>query len=509
MKRNFKDFYIFIVFIAVFFIYGFFIYALKKEVQFQTSVMVQNVIKNSDLNKKNLDKLYKSQIIKKTDKIFLKGLILGFIVFVCLGAILFFILKKMRDSLRAEFEKFQTEFQKKYYYDKLTNLPNINKLLEDEKNALSLMILDIKNFSQINEIYGDKTSNEILKFVSKSLQELYENVYRIGDGKFAVLLNKILTLEEISIRYHTLFFNYNQFINITFVIGASNKKGHLLKTAKLALSYAFLQYKEYVLFDRQIEELQKEKYAKIKFLEDTLMEDKIIPFYQCIVNKKKEIIKYEALIRVVDGDKILAPNEFFEYAKNSNLYKAFSRNMIMKVINDLKSGVISKISINLSFEDMEDEMIRNIFYNFIDESISEKIVIEILESESIENFELVTGFILDMKKKGIKIAIDDFGSGYSNLVVVLALYPDYLKIDASLIKNINEPKYFDVIQMIVNFAHRYDIVVVAEYVDSQDVFEKLLKIGVDEFQGYYFCKPKPFEDIRKVYFGEKEYKGVL
>ena len=103
--------------------------------------------------------------------------------------------------------------------------------------------------------------------------------------------------------------------------------------------------------------------------------------------------------------------------------------------------------------------------------------------------------ILDMKQKGIKIAIDDFGSGYSNFVEVLKLSPDYLKIDASLIRHIDNPKYLDIVKIITDFAHRYNIVVVAEYVDSKEVFEKLLNLGIDEFQGYYFCKPLPFDKI--------------
>ncbi len=435
--------------------------------------------------------------VNKINKLLLIGIIVYFIIFVFFMMFLYLVLKKIKNSLITEFQELKTELQKKYYYDELTNLPRRNKLLEDVIKASSLMILDIKNFSQINEIYGYKTGNEVLKFVAKSLQELYEKVYRIGDEKFVVLLDKALTLEEISIKYHTFFFSYNQFINITFIIGASNKKENLLKTAEIALSYALSQHKDYILFDEKIEKSQKEKYAKIKFLEDTLINDRIIPFYQCIVNKNQEIIKYEALIRIIDDDKILAPNEFLEHTKDSNLYNAFSRNMILKVINDLRNGIISKASINLSFEDINDEIIRNILYNLVDEDIGKKLIIEILETESINNFKFVKKFILDMKAKGIKIAIDDFGSGYSNFIVVLDLYPDYLKIDASLVKNINEPKYLDIVKMIINFSHRYNMTVVAEYVDSKNIFEKLLELGVDEFQGYYFCEPQSLENIIK------------
>ena len=202
-------------------------------------------------------------------------------------------------------------------------------------------------------------------------------------------------------------------------------------------------------------------------------------------------------MRIVDAEKIYSPYYFMDYMKESELYNAFSRNMFMKVINDLKKGFIKKASINVSFEDISDEITRNMLYNYIDQKTGEKLIVEILESESINDFELVKDFIFNMKKRGVKIAIDDFGSGYSNFVVVLDLSPDYIKIDASLIQNINNSKYQDIVKMIINFSHRYGIKVIAEYVDSKEVFEKLLKLGVDEFQGYYFCEPEPLEKIVK------------
>ena len=455
-----------------------------------------------------LSGIYSSQIkqafIRKTNKyinelthLIVILILIYLFIFSFFMIILYFILKKIKLSLLEEYEILKYDLENKYYYDNVTNLPNRNKLLLDEKNALSIMILDIKNFSHINEIYGYEKGDEILKFIANALKEKYEFVYRIGDDEFAVLLDRILSEDDISIEYHSLLFNYNQFINITFLIGASNEKDNLLKTAEIALSFAISENKDYMLFNKEIEELQKEKYEKIEFLKYVLINDKIKPFYQCIVNRKKEIIKYEALIRVIDKNKIYSPYYFMDYLIEGNLYNAFSRNMIMKVLNDVKKSYINKASINLSFEDINDEITRNMLYNYIDDAIGEKLIIEILESESINDFDMVKKFIDNMKKRGVSIAIDDFGSGYSNFIVILDLSPDYIKIDSSLIQNINNKKYYDIVNMIIDFAHRYKIKVIAEYVDSQDVFEKLLSMGIDEFQGYYFCEPQPLENIIK------------
>ena len=455
-----------------------------------------------------LSGIYSSQIkhafILKTDKyineltrIIMMLVLIYLIIFSVFMMLLYFILKKIKHSLLDEYEKLKTDLEKKYYYDHVTNLPNRNKLLVDEKKALSIMVLDVKNFSQINEIYGYEKGDEILKFIADSLKERYKFVYRIGDDEFAVLFDKPLSEDDISVEYHALFFNYNQFINITFIIGASSEKGNLLKTAEIALSFALSQNRDYMLFNKEIEKLQKEKYEKIEFLKNVLINDKIKPFYQCIVNRNKEVIKYEALIRIIDKNKIYSPYYFMDYIKEANLYNAFSRNMIMKVLNDIKEGYIDKVSINISFEDINDEITRNMLYNYIDEKTGSKLIMEILESESINDFDMVKKFIENMKKRGVKIAIDDFGSGYSNFVVILDLSPDYIKIDASLIRNIIQPRYFDIVKMIINFAHRYNIKVIAEYVDSKEAFEKLRDLGVDEFQGYYFCEPQPLEKIVK------------
>ncbi len=91
---------------------------------------------------------------------------------------------------------------------------------------------------------------------------------------------------------------------------------------------------------------------------------------------------------------------------------------------------------------------------------------------------------------GVKIAIDDFGVGYSNFERLLEYQPDILKIDGSLIKNIdNNPLSFNIVETIVAFAKKEHILTVAEYVENEDIFNILNDLGIDYSQGYYFGKP--------------------
>ena len=117
---------------------------------------------------------------------------------------------------------------------------------------------------------------------------------------------------------------------------------------------------------------------------------------------------------------------------------------------------------------------------------------ELLEDEEVKDFDLVKDFILEVKTKGhVKIAIDDFGSGYSNYERLLDFQPDILKIDGSLTKNILTDSYsLHVIESIIVFAKKQKIQTVAEYVSSEEIFNKIKELGIDYGQGYYLGEPK-------------------
>ena len=152
-----------------------------------------------------------------------------------------------------------------------------------------------------------------------------------------------------------------------------------------------------------------------------------------------------------------------------------------------------QITINLSFKDI-------LNYEFIDylDNVLEKLkfedrnrlVFEILESENLSDYDFLEEFVLKYKKLGVKIAIDDFGSGYSNFIRIIRLKPDYLKIDGSLIKNIDKDNNsYEIVKSIIAFSKTLNIKTIAEYVHSEEIFNLLLELDVDEFQGYYFGKP--------------------
>jgi len=424
------------------------------------------------------------------------------IVFVFISFILaYFISKRIMKQTLSEYEKLKNDYEKskqelieRVYYDKLTGLPNRNKLLDDIESFNSLCLVDIDDFSNINGILGFETGDKVLMLVSEFLKKNYKFVYRIGSDEFAIGFNYKIKEDDLK-KLIKLDIKFND-IKINFTAGASNIKNKLIETAETALKQAYkdktLKYKIYEeIFFKE----QKEKLEKLQQLLTVMEKKDVVPYYHCIVNNKKEVIKYEALMRLKYNDKILSPFEFMDLIKEFKLYHNFSRIMIEKVFQDLQKFNNIPVSINLSFFDISNEETKNFICKLLDQYPQAKVIFEILETESIVEFDKVLEFITHVKRKGVKIAIDDFGSGYSNFVNILYLKPDFLKIDASLVKNINNPMYYEIVKLMVNFAKKFNIETVAEFVSDEEKFEILKEMGVDQFQGFYFCKPRPIDEL--------------
>ena len=173
------------------------------------------------------------------------------------------------------------------------------------------------------------------------------------------------------------------------------------------------------------------------------------------------------------------------------LYPEISKSVIKKSFDYFRDKNI-EFSINLSIIDIKN----NFTISFLedefkkDKNFLNKITLEILESESIDDIEIFNDFINRVKKYGIKIAIDDFGSGYSTFSNLLKIKPDIIKIDSSIIKDIDKDKDRQaLVKAIVATSKMLNSITIAEYVSTKSIFETLVDLEVDQFQGYYIGKP--------------------
>jgi len=191
-----------------------------------------------------------------------------------------------------------------------------------------------------------------------------------------------------------------------------------------------------------------------------------------------------------DEDKILSPYFFLDIAKKTKYYQQITRSMIFQAFSEFADRD-EEISVNLCADDFLNKETKLFILEQLDNFKNPKrVVFELVESEDLQDIKGLQDFIADLKSRGAKIAIDDFGTGYSNFSYLIDLSPDYLKIDGSLIKNIDtNKKSYDIVKTIVTFSHSLDITVIAEFIHSKEVLEICKELGVDEFQGYYFGEP--------------------
>jgi diguanylate cyclase (GGDEF)-like protein len=416
--------------------------------------------------------------------------------------------KSVQDKTQ-ELEKQNHQLQELLYKDTLTNLPNRYSLLEDLKSVTTpnLVLFNLDAFKNINDLYGEDVGNLVLVQVSDMLKKFvsYYNeckLYKIGPDEFALLKDspfdetsckQKIRLVLNAIEGKKIYLNDEDlWIHVTATLGISSDISSPLSTADIALRKAKNKKLSFYIYDKQ-ENLHREyendlKYSKI--ITKAIEEDLVVPFYQPIVNDEANIVKYEALMRIVVDGEELSPFHFLDISKKIKQYNTLERMMISKVIREVKEKKIY-VNINVSIEDVTNSA----FLDFIKKELNtlddgKYITFEFLEDEDIFDYDDITAFAKLIKSYGAKLAIDDFGSGYSNFVHILNLDLDYIKIDASLIKNIDKDKNSLVVVRTINdYAHALGLKTVAEFVHSKEVFAVLKELGIDFFQGYYFGKP--------------------
>jgi EAL domain-containing protein (putative c-di-GMP-specific phosphodiesterase class I) len=301
--------------------------------------------------------------------------------------------------------------------------------------------------------------------------------------------------EQLIIDIEKMIFSHeNNEIAIRVTIGGSYLIQGAIEKADIALKSAKNSRKSFLIYDEDlnIENKYKNNMQWVKKLKQAIKDDKIIPYYQPIFdNKSGKLASCECLIRLIDDDEVISPFHFLDIAKKSRLYGTLTKIMLRKSCQYFEN-IDCDFSVNMSVEDMLDIEVVNYVKQMIRKyDVAQKIVFEILESEGIENYKEVSSFISDMKALGCRIAIDDFGSGYSSFEYILELDVDYIKIDGSLIKNLDSDKNAQVVtQTIVDFAKKLNMLTIAEYVHNDKVFTKVKEFNVDRTQGFYLAEPQ-------------------
>lgn len=393
--------------------------------------------------------------------------------------------------------------------DSITDLPNrfslVEALLQDDMCGLA--IINIDRFSDINEVYGVSIGDAILAGYGHWLSlkvKAHENLalYKMGNDEYALVASHcnelspfVSFLEELITMTQKESFVIEEIeIVLTISVGVARVSNRVLEHATAALKQAKRQRHSIEIFSLESKHEQENNIAWYKRVKEAIEESRIVPYFQPIVdNQSGAILKYEALIRLIDPDgKVILPSLFLEIAKKTKLYPELTKIMIDKVVKVFK-GSETPVSVNLSTQDLINPELADYLERAIhDNGVAHLMIFEILESEGIENYSSVSEFVDRFKSIGCRFAIDDFGSGYSNFDHLLKLNIDTLKIDGSLIKNIPHDRNAQIfVKHICDFAHEMGINVVAEFVANEEIYKRVKEIGIDASQGYYFYEPSP------------------
>jgi diguanylate cyclase (GGDEF)-like protein len=401
--------------------------------------------------------------------------------------------------------------------DALTQTYNrtfLRELLERINIAdYQIMMIDIDHFKQINDNYGHKAGDLILAKTAQLINNMIRKedyLIRFGGEEFLLFIKRgkhkrplaYKIAQRIRRRIEKTSFDYEgKVITITASIGLTCEPTHF-KTVSDAIKnademlYSAKRAGRNTVISKAIQEQNNPVEKKsIDDIKEALEDGRLTCYFQAIYNTQRvAIVKYEALARIIEKDgTVIAPFQFLGTIINTNIYNDFTKQILEITFAKIKEKKIT-ISINLNFSDIIDN---KTYATILEELKNHKelakwLIIELLEYEHLTQNELVSERLEEIRSYGIKIALDDFGSGYANYIVFQTLPIDILKLDGSLIKDIDASDVtYKITRSIVTLAKELNIVTVAEFVHSKSVLDKVTELEIDEAQGFYLAKPSP------------------
>ena len=382
----------------------------------------------------------------------------------------------------------------------------------------TLILIKMEGYNDFKTYFGNDIvcliEEKLVKVIQQKQKELLPNgnLYPIGQGEIALIIDEedssldrdklqqdMRALQnDIDIKTVAIEdMEYDASILISVASGQNIYESAMIALEKIEhSSEKFICAHDYV---KEVKKSAKENIDKLVNIKYAIENRGIISYFQPIIdNKSKEVLKYESLVRMIDKTgKVLSPFHFLEVSKKAKYYSKITDIVLQ---NSFEALLLCKhhISINISIQDIERPQTKALMLKMIEkyQAQAHRIVFELLEDESVADFDAVVAFISDVKSKGVQIAIDDFGSGYSNYQRLIHYQPDILKIDGSLIVSIDKDPYVrSVVTAIVAFAKENNIATLAEYVENESIYNTICEMGIDYSQGYYFSAPLPLEKI--------------
>ncbi len=421
------------------------------------------------------------------------------------------------------------------------SVPVSRKTMQDHQKVISeyngvaiVSLIDIVAFDDINILYGYETGTRIVSemqtMIEDTLQEMVTNdvfskysvesfsyeMYHVYADKLCLFIkndfsHRLLDLmvkqlsKKISNHKFSISEDSHIHLNATFGVTKADSSVSLLYAEK-ALQEAKKSHNSYIFYDSF--SINKNEHILNKVYEtllDNIKQETVTPYFQGIFATSDCTVpyKYESLMRLMDSEgHVLSPAVFMEKSKEYRLYTQLMSQMIEKVFDVMDNNDVA-MTLNLSYIDINNrELCDRLMRKVKQMKIGSRLTVEIVESEQIEDLEQVNEFIFALKKLGVRIAIDDFGSGFSNFDNIVNLDVDYVKLDGSLVSKIHDKKYRIILENMVNICHDLGIKTIAEYISDESIMGLAKSIGVDYLQGYHLHKPEHWDSVAATFGSE-------
>lgn len=409
-------------------------------------------------------------------------------------------------------------------HDPLTELPNRNVLMKtlnqliNEKTSFQLFHLNLSRLKDVNETLGHDVGDWLIQRTAERLAKLSEFnlLCHLGGDEFILLFEKKekLSITELTNNINTTLESHCDYgginLQLQVRIGISSFPEHsnvdktLLQMADTALQNARKTKSNYQCYDKSLDVNSVERLNLINDLKHAISDDQLELHYQPKLDLKTNIVTHaEALVRWYHPTLgMIPPDNFIHIAEQTGQIKQLTRWVVATAFRQSaiwrESAIDINVAVNISAENLKEPD----FYEFIVDTIQankvpkNKVTLEVTESAVVDNPESAIRLLQRFKDAGIKISIDDYGTGYSSLAQLKQLPVHELKIDKSFVQHLHEDEDDRIIvRSTIELAHNMGLSVVAEGIEDDFALQWLAKNGCELGQGYFISRPKPTDDF--------------
>ena len=443
-------------------------------------------------------------------------------------------LEKVRESLnkyhsdlaaaKDNLDRKNRELWKLAHHDALTGMMNrrafelefkkSRDLLMYHRVGLGLILFDLNHFKAINDSYGHQIGDEVLKAVSQCIQKSLrknESLYRLGGDEFAAIIIGSDSDDAMMVAQRCMdtikdydFKALGILETVRVSCGIAHCQAHeldRLESLQWQADVAVYQAKRPgvnrpVLFEDDMADGSESVFSS--WINNAVYEavvnlTGIEMFYQPIVsNDDGRIAYYESLLRIRHDGDMVPPSSIFPVVALRHLETEMDQAVIQCITRDLQQGLIPKgtgLAINLSAQSLSQEDLNDWLKPLRRFLKDYTLILEITETSLITRLATAAETLEFLRKAGFKVALDDFGSGYSSLRYLTSMPVDTIKFDLSLIRGMQEPRLNKMVSDLAAMLTRLNFTLVAEGIESAELLDKVVAAGFNYSQGFYFGEP--------------------